>query len=117
MTEPTAAALRPLLPTIGLARLLRENDAPCEMDYWSIDIEGAEEQVLTVFPFDQYRFNCMTIERPPAALRHLLSTHGYRLIKDIPGLDCFYVHSGFLDKYATNMIAHYAKKYLTIPMG
>lgn len=94
--------------------LLKEQNAPHEIDYLSIDIEGAEERVLGSFNFKEYRFNCISIERPTKSLRKTFLDNEYIIIKDIPGLDCFYVHHSFLHRYKTNLLKFYEKKYLTI---
>jgi FkbM family methyltransferase len=65
--------------TCLLADILDEWGAPAEMDYLSLDVEGAEERVLSVFPFDRYRFRVMTIERPSARLIAQLENAGYTL--------------------------------------
>ena len=64
--------------------LLRKHGAPCRMDYLSLDVEGAEWMVLKDFPFDQYSFACMTIERGAdqyLQLRKRLLRAGYRLVR------------------------------------
>lgn len=102
------------IETKTLERVLIENNAPSEIDYLSIDIEGAEERVLGTFNFNNYRFKCMTIERPTEPLRALFKENGYVLVKDIPGLDCFYIHESMADQYLTNLFAFYRKKRLTM---
>jgi FkbM family methyltransferase len=101
------------LPTQTLIDILRRNKAPNAIEYLSIDIEGAEERVLGSFDFAEYRFECMTIERPSKALREVLAARQYVLIKEIPGLDCFYVHETFVNQYQFNLFRFYKKKYLT----
>ena len=100
------------LNTKKLVSVLRELDAPNIIDYLTIDIEGAEDRALLKFPFDEYIFNCMTIERPSSSLRALLRTKHYVLVKEIPGLDCFYVHQSYLPTYFENMILFYEKKFV-----
>jgi hypothetical protein len=95
---------------------LKDLNSPTEIDYLSIDIEGAEERVLAEFSFDQYRFKCMTIERPTNILRKVLEHNGYVLIKEIPGLDCFYVHHDFIEQYQSNVFSFYRKERLAIYM-
>jgi FkbM family methyltransferase len=102
------------IKTQTLDSLLREQTAPHEIDYLSIDIEGAEERVLGNFNFKEYRFNCITIERPTDSIRNTFEDNAYILIKEIPGLDCFYVHQSFLHRYQANLFKFYEKKYLTI---
>lgn len=102
------------IKTQSLEGLLREQNAPHEIDYLSIDIEGAEERVLGGFNFKEYEFKCITIERPSDLLRKIFEDNAYILIKEIPGLDCFYVHKSFLHQYKTNLFNFYEKKHLTI---
>ena len=105
------------LRTVALATILQEQGAPSEIDYLSIDVEGAEERVLGSFPFEKYRFKCMTVERPTPALRDLFRRSGYVLVKEIPGLDCFYVRADFLDQYRANTFSFYRKKWLIFGFG
>jgi len=98
------------LTTRVLAEILRSEGAPREIDYLSIDVEGAEERVLLDFPFDEYRFRCMTVERPGARLRDVLARNGYLPVKEIPGLDVFYIHRSFEAEYARNVFAHWRRR-------
>ena len=75
------------------------------------DVEGAEERVLSGFDFDRYRFRCMTIERPSVALREVMAHFGYRLVKELPGLDAFFIHEDFLAEYTNNALHFWAKRY------
>lgn len=100
------------LSTVPLIKVLSDNDAPSIIDYLSIDVEGAEERILADFDFQKYMFRCITIERPSKILRNLFKENGYFLIKEIPGLDCFYVHNDFLDEYMKNLFMFFNKKFL-----
>ena len=99
------------LKTRRLIDVLRENSAPAIIDYLSIDVEGAEDRILLDFDFKAYRFNTITIERPSEKLRAAFRDNGYRLVKEIPGLDCFYVHEHFLHVYLKNMYEFYWKRH------
>jgi FkbM family methyltransferase len=100
------------IKTKTLESLLKEQSAPHLIDYLSIDIEGAEERVLGNFNFKEYQFNCITIERPTKYLRQKFEENAYILIKEIPDLDCFYIHKSFLNQYQTNIYKFYNKKFL-----
>ena len=63
--------------TVTLAAVLRHLRAPRTIDFLSLDVEGAEESVLLRFPFDEWQFRVLSIERPSDRLRRLLITHGY----------------------------------------
>ena len=56
----------------------------------SLDVEGFEYEILSTFPFNEYQFGCMGIERPPEQLTLLLEKNGYQIIARA-GEDTFYV--------------------------
>jgi len=97
------------LPTRPLAAILRESGAPDEIDYLSIDIEGSEERALRDFPFDEYRFRCMTIERPTPVLREVLADRGYFVVREVAGLDTFFIHESFEAAYQRNAYAFWKR--------
>lgn len=102
------------MKTQTLESLWIGKNVPHEIDYISIDIEGAEERVLGSFNFKEYRFKCITVERPSDTLRKILVENEYVLVKEIPEIDCFYVHRSFIPQYITNLSAFYFKRHLTI---
>lgn len=77
--------------TRTLLQLLLENDAPKEMDYLSLDVEGAEYECLKNFDFDQFKWRFLTIERPTLELNLLLDENGYIQVHH-EKYDTFYVH-------------------------
>jgi FkbM family methyltransferase len=60
-----------------LADLLKAHRAPARIDYLSLDVEGFEFEILRRFPFDEYEFGCLTVERPAPELQSLLTSKGY----------------------------------------
>jgi FkbM family methyltransferase len=103
------------IKTSTLQKVLKENNAPKVIDYLSIDVEGAEERILGDFDFNEYKFRSVTIERPSDKLQSVFEANDYCLIKEIPGLDCFYIHRDFLEQYHSNLFKFYHKKYLKLP--
>ena len=69
------------LKTISLNDMLDRYDAPAEIDFMSIDVEGAELDILQGFDFDAHRVRCFTIEAKDNAERlaliRLLEDNGY----------------------------------------
>lgn len=92
------------LKTLPLEAVLDRHGAPKEIDYLSMDVEGAEERILRCFDFGKYLFRCVTIERPTEVLRDLFTRQGYLVIKELPGLDVMYIHKSFLDAFNLNMM-------------
>lgn len=83
------------LEAFPLQDILEQHGAPRDIDYLSLDVEGAEWDVLRHFPFDRYSFKCMTIERPPLQLELLLDEAGYLQVRKSQG-DTFYIRRDML---------------------
>ena len=81
-----------------LQDILDKHNAPKEIDYWSLDIEGAEERVISSFDFSKYEFGCITIERPTPLCNKILQNAGYVFVKNFK-YDSFYA----LPKYSKNL--------------
>lgn len=75
-----------------------------EIDYFSLDVEGAEYEVLKTFPFSDVRIRILSIEydhirlQPGVdqALRKLMADNGYRLVTEVSrgfANDYIYAHS------------------------
>ena len=77
--------------TKTLAQILRENNAPKVIDFFSFDVEGAETRILRNFDFDEYRFSALVVERASEELNEILFRNGYRFVELRVG-DSFYVH-------------------------
>jgi hypothetical protein len=69
--------------TATLLDIFERFGTPFVIDYLSLDIEGAEELVMQGFPFERYRINVLTIERPSDKLRSLLEQNDYILLKEL----------------------------------
>jgi FkbM family methyltransferase len=81
------------LVTVTLTSILDHAKAPSVIDYFSLDVEGAEYHVLSSFAFDRYTFLTITIERPSNKIHRLLAEHGYRFVNELATFgDCLYIH-------------------------
>lgn len=74
-----------LVQTVSLSDLLNEHEAPCTIDYLSIDVEGAELDILQAYDFSR-QFRVITVEHNFSAQRdpihRLLTSKGYKRIFD-----------------------------------
>ena len=70
--------------TISLNTVLHELDAPRLIHYLSMDLEGAEYEVLKTFDFEKYTFFVISIERPSESLHRLLVSKGYWTLVQFP---------------------------------
>jgi hypothetical protein len=75
--------------TVSMVHLLRDFGMPRVIDYFSFDVEGAEAWAMETFPWDQYTFLVVTVERPNQELKTMLKRHGYTYV-------CY--HGGFGDE-------------------
>jgi len=75
--------------------ILKENNAPKIIDYFSLDVEGSEERIIGTIDFDLYQFKCITIERPTEKVNEVLFDNGYQFVRNF-NFDSFYVHPQIL---------------------
>jgi len=80
------------VPAVSLARILQQVSAPSLIDYLSLDVQGAEERVLKRFPFDSYRFQVISVERPTRRLAGILRANRYVHLCDNSAFDELWVH-------------------------
>jgi hypothetical protein len=85
------------LQTKTLASVLRQHSAPKLMDYLSLDTEGSEYAILSVFPHHEYRFRCVTVEhnfveKVREKIRSLMESNGYTRVEQRQW-DDFYIDS------------------------
>lgn len=85
--------------TKTLKEVLDKNNAPKIIDYFSLDVEGAETRILKNFPFNEYKFLSMSIERPTKMLQKILKKNKYVLIGKNPN-DMLYVHKSLFKKFS-----------------
>lgn len=77
--------------TKTLRQILIEHDTPKVIDFFSLDVEGAETRILRDFDFDEYIFRALIIERTSEELNEILFRNGYKFVELRVG-DSFYVH-------------------------
>ena len=64
-----------------LTKILDEAGAPKEIDFLSLDVEGAELAVLSGINFKRYKFKYMLIEcRKINIIKSHLNKHGYKFL-------------------------------------
>ena len=82
--------------TISLSDLLRSHRAPSEIDYLSIDTEGAEFIILDAFFPSQYSIGVITVEHnytdQQLKINNLLTSSGYKQVfKELSMWDDWYI--------------------------
>jgi FkbM family methyltransferase len=96
-TRMSVEGKRYVVESISLGDLLEKYSAPKSIDYISIDVEGAEMEILKNFQFDKYAVKIWTIEhnfeeKMRLEIFELMSRHGYaRKFVNISHQDDWYV--------------------------
>lgn len=85
------------LYTVPFLEILEKFQAPKVIDYLSLDVEGSEFFVMEAFPFDDYKFKVLTIERPRQDLVDLMTRQNYIYLaaNNIDGEETSWVHKSF----------------------
>lgn len=84
--------------TVSLNNLLKENNAPKNIGYLSIDTEGSELDILSSFDFSEYHINIITVEHNYNTsnrnkIFELLTKNNFvRMYNDISGPDDWYIN-------------------------
>jgi len=79
-----------------LVDVLKDFRAPKIIDFFSLDVEGSEEKVLTQEVLSEYIFLALCIERPSKKLFELLVKNEYVFVESRI-YDCFFVKKSFLN--------------------
>ena len=82
------------IKSISLNELLNKHKSPKIIDFFSLDVEGSEEKVLTEEVLNNYTFLSLCIERPTEKLHNLLLKKDYFFIQSNL-YDCLYVNKNF----------------------
>jgi hypothetical protein len=69
--------------TVSLLTAFQKFHVPSVIDYFSLDVEGAESLIMKDFPFTKYQINIMTVERPKPDLWTLLTANGLVYVMDL----------------------------------
>ena len=78
---------------VSIKTVFQNSNVPKVIDYLSLDVEGAEYYIMEDFPWDDYVFRILTIERPQDDLKQMLKEHGYIFIQNICRFhDTLWVH-------------------------
>lgn len=82
--------------TVTLSDLLSQHGAPKDIDFLSVDVEGAESAILSAFPFETYKFGFICVEQhgeaEKASLGAIMNRAGYhQVLSAISGYDGWYI--------------------------
>lgn len=97
--------------TVPLLEILERNQAPRIIDYFSLDVEGAESYIMNDFPFEKYIIQVLTVERPKNDLKERLQANGYKLLRIISAFgETLWAHESVLESLDMSMILRNFRK-------
>ncbi len=95
--------------TVSIRSLFEKFDVPQTIDYLSLDVEGAEELIMKDFPFDEYKINFVTIERPKIGLQKLMKEQDYHFVMQLVFWgETLWVHGDVLKKISREEVKNKA---------
>ena len=83
-----------------LSEVLDDHGAPSEIDYLSLDVEGAEREVMASFPWRRYTISVLTVEQKSgqAGIGPVLRQHDYVHYGNLGGTDQLWLHRSTLEE-------------------
>jgi hypothetical protein len=94
--------------TVTVKDIFLKFNVPHEIDYLSLDVEGAEEFIMEAFPFDDYTISLISVERVKEGLKNNLIVHGFKMVARL-GEDTLWAHESAKDKLGPEKMSSYAK--------
>lgn len=85
--------------TTTLREILEKYKAPKIIDFFSLDVEGAEIRVIKDFPFNEYTFLSMSVERPSELLHTILKKNNYLYVNETR-CDKLYLHKSLFKTFS-----------------
>ena len=73
-----------------LTKILDEISAPNLIDFFSLDVEGFEDQVIKGINFNKYNFKFLLIETSNDLVVNFLNNNNYNLIKKLSHHDLLF---------------------------
>jgi FkbM family methyltransferase len=79
--------------TISFEDLMKNHNVITRIDFMSIDVEGAELDILKTIDFNKYSFGLITVENNAGGdvLERFMNTKGYKLFIDAGNVDLMFV--------------------------
>mmetsp|Transcript_23904 Transcript_23904/g.39539 ORF Transcript_23904/g.39539 Transcript_23904/m.39539 type:complete len:325 (-) Transcript_23904:41-1015(-) len=97
--------------TVTLTEILTRFNAPKNIDYLSLDVEGAEEFIMQHFPLKDYTISVMTVERPQESLRALFEKNGFKFITRLTKWgETLWAHESVMDSLDLSTIQDFNPK-------
>lgn len=78
--------------TVSMKEILPRFNAPSVIDYFSLNVEGAEEMVPEAFPFEEYKILTLSVKKPSTNVKSLLAKDGLKFYSKAH-VDEIWVHS------------------------
>lgn len=95
-TDHAAKEAAPFVPTVRLEEVLHERGAPPNIEFLSLDVEGADHLVVSDSLLSKFRFGLVLVERPQKTTAARLFRNGFLFCQHFL-FDALFVHSSHPD--------------------
>jgi hypothetical protein len=94
--------------TVPLLEIMQRFHMPHDIDYLSLDVEGAESFIMMNFPLQDYRIKIITAERLRGPIRAYLKAHGYEFVQKLTRWgEGLWIHSHYRDQLDMDAVSRF----------
>jgi hypothetical protein len=94
--------------TVMLEEVFQKVNVPRRIDYFSLDVEGAEEFIMMAFPFKEYDISLLSIESNGPVFRNFLIGYGFKQVAKL-GEDTLWAHESVMSELNQTWLEKYEK--------
>ena len=95
--------------TVAVDDIFRRLNVPRHIDYLSLDVEGAEEFIMRVFPFKVYHISLLSIETVKPSFQTFLVDNGFKMVARLGGEDTLWAHESIKNELDPVRMSIYSK--------
>lgn len=93
--------------TVSAVDVFRKMNVPRHIDYFSLDVEGAEEFIMRAFPLGEYHVSLLSIEGSSPSLGEYLVSNGFKMVARLEE-DALWAHESIMDELNPVQLTKYA---------
>ncbi|KAL7530793.1 hypothetical protein ACHAWF_003512 [Thalassiosira exigua] len=93
--------------TVSAIDVFHRMNVPRHIDYFSLDVEGAEEFIMRAFPLEDYHISLLSIEGSSPSLGEFLVSNGFKMVARL-GEDSLWAHESIKDELNPVQLTKYA---------
>lgn len=93
--------------SVSAIDVFHKMNVPRHIDYFSLDVEGAEEFIMKAFPLEDFHISLLSVEGSTPSLGEFLVSNGFRMVARL-GEDALWAHESIKDELNPVELKKYA---------